>query len=114
MATSAKSALEEGRRIMDDMDNSLELEGNEDAKQSVERTSGEEMGFSEGELREGSTIREDVKEKEREIGCSSVVEEMSGGHVSGSSGRFETTTNTYYDAKAQSELMGDVSGTSFR
>ncbi len=111
MATSAKSALEEGKRILDDMDNSLELEDNEDAKQSVERTtSGEEMVFSEGEFREGSTIREDVKEKEREIGCSSVVEEMSGGHVSG---RFETGT-TYYDEKAQSELMGDVSATSFR
>ncbi len=109
MATTAKSALEEGSRILNDMDNSLGLIGNEDAEKSGEIMSGEEMDFSEGEPRDESTTR-NVKEKEmEELSHRSVVNEMSGSHVSSRSSTLEATT--YYDAKNQSELMGDVSGT---
>eukprot|EP01084_Bolivina_argentea_P234992 395554_1 len=103
VATSAKSALEEGSRILNDMDTGLR--GNEDAEKS-----GEEIDFSEGVPRDESTTR-NVKEKETdEISRNSVVNETSGNHVSGRSSTLETTT--YYDAKNQSELlMGDVSGT---
>ncbi len=103
VATSAKSALEEGSRILNDMDTGLR--GNEDAEKS-----GEEIDFSEGVPRDESTTR-NVKEKETdEISRNSVVNETNGNHVSGRSSTLETTT--YYDAKNQSELlMGDVSGT---
>ncbi len=113
MTSSAKTALEEGSRILDDMDISLGLGDNEDAENSIERVSGEEIGSPQGEPREES-ITGNGKEKERkETGCSSVVEEMSGGHVSGggSSSRRLGTTTTCYDTKSQLELMEDVSGT---
>ncbi len=106
VATSAKNALEEGSRILNDMDNSLVLRANRGAEKGDK-----EMDFSKGEPMDESITQSDTeKELEERSRSSSAVNEMSSNHVDGRSRALESAT--YYDAKNQSELlMEDVSGT---